>query len=97
MKHVVVLLHVSAFFGHIQEGTRQTKIQQWPVMTQMCKRTLIIQIFFFFYWHYNPLWVLSLLSDSLPFCSFFTVLSPPSYSHYYNTNVTTVKKESKSY
>jgi len=24
----------------------------------------------------------SLLSDSLPFCSFFTLLSPPSYSHY---------------
>jgi hypothetical protein len=24
----------------------------------------------------------SLLSDSLPFCSFFTLLSSPSYSHY---------------
>jgi len=24
----------------------------------------------------------SLLSDSLPFCSFFTLLPPPSYSHY---------------
>ena len=24
----------------------------------------------------------SLLSDSLPFCSFFTLLSPPSYFHY---------------
>jgi hypothetical protein len=24
----------------------------------------------------------SLLSDSLPFCSFFTLVSPPSYSHY---------------
>jgi hypothetical protein len=24
----------------------------------------------------------SLLSDALPFCSFFTLLSPPSHSHY---------------
>jgi len=30
----------------------------------------------------QPTMCFSLLSDSLPFCSFFTLLSPPSYSHY---------------
>ena len=30
----------------------------------------------------QPTMDFSLLSDSLPFCSFFTFLSPPSYSHY---------------
>ena len=37
----------------------------------------------FFYWRYNPLWGFSLLSDFLPYCSFFTLLTPPSYSHYF--------------
>jgi hypothetical protein len=38
--------------------------------------------FFFFYWRYNLLWVLNLLSNFLPFRPFLTQISPPSYSHY---------------
>jgi len=30
----------------------------------------------------QPTMGFGLLSDSLPFCSFFTLVSPPSYSHY---------------
>jgi hypothetical protein len=30
-KYVVNLLHVSAFFGHLQGGIQQTKIQIWLV------------------------------------------------------------------
>jgi hypothetical protein len=40
------------------------------------------QILFLLLLAIQPTVGFTLLSDSFPFCSFFTLLSPPSYSHY---------------
>jgi hypothetical protein len=52
----------------------------------------------------QPTMGFSLLSDPLPFCSFFTFLSPPSYSHYlhiffdiYNTSLPWSPSNSRTY
>jgi hypothetical protein len=34
--HMTSFLHVSAFFGHLQEGIRQIKTQNWLIISWMC-------------------------------------------------------------
>ena len=45
--------------------------------TKVCKTAILL-----LWLALQPTVGFSLLSDSLPFCSFFTLISPPSYSHY---------------
>jgi len=41
-KHVVIRIHVPVFFGHLQGGIQQRKIEQGLVMSQMCNNNVMI-------------------------------------------------------
>jgi len=57
-----------------------------PDVTAMCQEVwqipLLLLLLLLLLLALQPTLGFSLLSDSLPFCSFFTLLSPQSYSHY---------------
>jgi hypothetical protein len=63
--------------------TGRTEIIQTAVIKYCGKRLYQSTYFFFFlYRRYNPLWVLAFSVIFFLLCPFFTLLSPPSYSHY---------------